>query len=243
MKIMGAALVAATLAFGSAASASVMTFDFDDANNGQKSYSKYNFTFDPTNFNSGQCFQPVDNGNGSCFHEVKNGDPTFLTEDSGSSYDLLSFFFNLEGKGGTAPNTQYFEVVGDNGKTVRFDFLQDYTTVAGVSIFEYSYDKKTGAQSLSSPVGKLSKNTDYFVLFDNIFDGVKQISFDPSETAQVRIDCVSVSTDGSNQTKDGLTSCKPTLAPVPLPASAMLLIGGIGGLGGLGALRKLFRRV
>ncbi len=241
MKFLGLAVgaLATTLLVGVNVgnAATIITHDFDDASNGQSSYTKDGYTYAPTNYNSSSsCYTAVvvGPGNGSCFLEVTNGTPTSLTRSS-NAFDLLAFYFNFQG---TAPNT--LDLYGFTSGILN---VPDTTTpnwsVTTTIALGSSYDG-TGDFTIyeeddfiTAYTSDLKKGDGYFALFNsNFFDGVTQFVWEAAENKQIRVDCVSTSTDGANITASQLGGCTgATTAPVPLPAAGFLLIGALGGLG------------
>ncbi len=227
MNIFRSVAIASAVVVGmaGAASAAVITHDFDDANNGQHSYQKDGYTYTPMNFNSASsCYTAVvvGPGNGNCFLETTNGTPTDLTEDTGAAFDLLSFYFNFQG---TAPNT--LDLFADGVKTTTIALGTSYSGAGDFKI--YKEDDFTTAFT-----GALKKQKGYFVLFNNdLFDGIKKFTWEAAENKQIRVDCVSIGTGGSNITASELGACAPTTPPnvVPLPAGAILMLTALGGLG------------
>lgn len=215
----------------SAASASTVTqlIHFDDATNGDSTYTTFdgNFFFSPTNLASGNCAADTNPpGNGSCVHEVGNGvvsDMTRLTGDK--TFSLLSFYVSVQGQG----NTNYFKI-DDGTVSHQFDFNSTYANMT-------DYPSGTAA-------GAISQNGKYIVDVSGLsgFDDISKVTFSASATARIRIDCVVASFDGTTTDPyDPKTSCglagDPPGGVIPLPAGLPLLLSAIG-IGGLMSRRK-----
>ena len=84
-------------------------------------------------------------------------------------------------------------------------------------------------------VGDLQHNVQYVADVSGL-DGLKNIQsifFSTPATANVRVDCIRVSFDGSTSDPAGDGVCNleaPTTTPVPLPAGLPLLLAGLGAL-------------
>jgi hypothetical protein len=250
----GAALVAGVLAFSTSVNAIQVTqlIHFDDASNGWKWYSTAdrNFLFTPTNLQSSTlCADSTNGGNGSCV--IEGGQtvlplmtrPTNGTIDQGSthaltdasyvggagaganqSFDLDAFYFLLTGRGTFGGN--YLEVTGTRGGsliTPQFLLGQTYANVT-------NYDAG------GIPAGALDWNTGYVARFDTLFDSVTSILFSAFGSAQVRVDCVVATFDGT--TTEPLSSFDTGCGGASVPEPSILALLGIGFLG-IGAARKL----
>lgn len=204
------ALIAGVLTAPMAAYANPVTqlIHFDDAGNGWKWYSDVdkNFLFDPTNLQSSiQCADSTNGGNGSCVIEGNQGvlprmtRPEFGPQSQGSAsqnpvvsgtdqlFTLDSFYFLLTGNGTGAANA--ITASGSNGASFTFQLGGIYAGGPNVTFYE---DVNAG-----DPAGALVKNTGYVVEFGNLFKDVTWIQFGAPTTAQVRLDCVVATFDGT----------------------------------------------
>jgi PEP-CTERM motif len=249
----GAALVAGVLAFSTSVNATEVTqlIHFDDANNGWKWYSTAdrNFLFNPTNLQSSTlCADSTNGGNGSCVIEgtqtvlplmtrptnqtTSQGDNNLTNADfvggagpgANQSFDLDAFYFLLTGKGEFGGN--YLEVTGTRGGSlITTQFLLGMT-----------YANVTNYDAGGVPAGALDWNTGYVARFDTLFDSVTSIQFSAFGSAQVRVDCVVATFDGT--TTEPLSSFDSGCGGASVPEPSILALLGIGFLG-MGAARKL----
>jgi len=182
---------------------------FDDATNGWKWYSDVdrNFLFDPTNLQSStQCADSTSGGNGSCVIEGNQGvlprmtRPEVGPQSQGSAsedpivsgtdqlFTLDAFYFLLTGNGTGAENA--ITVTGSNSASYTFQLGGMYDSgPPEVTFYE-------GA-SAGDPAGALVKNTGYIVTFGDLFQDVDWIQFSAPRTAEVRLDCVVATFDGT----------------------------------------------
>ena len=221
---------------------------FDDANNGWKWYSTAdrNFLFDPTDLASDvKCADSTVGGNGNCVLEggqtslplmtrpevgttlQGSASPNTPPDASGDNllFDLDSFYFSLNGNGTHSGN--YLEVTGTfaDTSTSIVQFL-----LGSSSPYVTNYNSGGAA-------GTLDWNTGYVATFDKLFDNVESIQFTAYGSAQVRLDCVVATFDGS--TDEPLSSFNGgcgTTTTIPEPSILALL--GIGFLG-FGVAKKL----
>jgi PEP-CTERM motif len=251
----GGALVAGVLAFSTAVNAIPVTqlIHFDDASNGWKWYSTAdrNFLFNPTNLQSSTlCADSTNGGNGSCLIEGTQTvlplmtRPTNGTIDQGSTHDLTdasyvggagpgdnqlfdldAFYFLLTGKGEFGGN--YLEVTGT---------FADNSTSTAQFLLGQTYANVTNYDAGGVPAGALDWNTGYVATFDTLFDNVKSIQFTAYGSAQVRVDCVVATFDGT--TTEPLSSFDGGCGGASVPEPSILALLGIGFLG-MGAARKL----
>lgn len=241
----GGLLLATAMAFSAPAQAELVTqlIHFDDANNGWKWYSDVdrNFLFDPTNLQSSTlCADSTSGGNGSCVIEGTQGvlplmtRPQFGTTLQGSassdpdasgqllSFTLDAFYFLLTGKGEGSENA--ITVTGSNGKTFTFALGDNYD---GAAMPDVTFYEGVNAGDLA---GDLLKNTGYIATFGDLFSDVSWIQFSAPSTAQVRLDCVVATFDGSTTQPQSSYSGGCGASQVPEPASLALLGAGLIGL-------------
>jgi hypothetical protein len=265
--LMCAALTGAMTTVATMASAAEVTqlIHFDDANNGWKWYSDVdlNFLFDPTNLQSSVlCADSTNGGNGSCVIEgtqtvlPKMTRPEVGPQSQGSASDdpivsgtdqaftLDAFYFLLTGKGEGADNA--ITATGSNGQSFTFQLGGNYDAPGAPDVTFY-----VGG----APAGDLVKDTGYVVSFGDLFKDVTWIQFSAAKDAQVRLDCVVATFDGTTteplsgfnggcgtgtqtteQTTDnpGGTSTGPTQGPEP----ALLSMLGVGLAGAAYRLRR-----
>jgi hypothetical protein len=216
-KLLSALTVAVLMVPVAAGAAVTQLIHFDDADNGWKWYSDKdnNFLFNPTNLDSSTlCADSTNGGNGSCvleggqtslpkmtrpqFGPNVNGvpsqgsaSPNNPPEVSGVDqlFTLDSFYFLLTGKGEGADNA--IIVTGSNSLTYTFQLGSNYDAPGAPDITFYE-----GANA-GSPAGDLVKNTGYVVTFGDLFKDVTYIQFSAAADAQVRLDCVVATFNGT----------------------------------------------
>lgn len=264
-----AALAAGLLAVPMAASAAIVTqlIHFDDANNGWGWYSDKdrNFLFNPTNLQSGNCALSTAGGNGSCVIEPNQGVLPLMTRptnwgtapaaglafgDNGpnkqpsnygisgkASFTLNSFYFFLDGNGSAGENA--ITVTDNDGTT--FDFLLGgtYTGPIGTSPVVTLYTPP----GVGGAAGALDNQIGYIVNFGDLFKDVTEIQFSSAGSAQVRLDCIVATFDGSTTeglkpgTTCGLGNGGPPPTDLPEPGTLGLLSLALLGLGVAGRRR------
>jgi hypothetical protein len=211
------ALAAAALAAPMAASAALVTqlIHFDDASNGWKWYSDkdLNFLFDPTNLQSSTlCANSTNGGNGSCVIEGTQGALPKMTRpktgpqsqgDTNSApavtgadpFTLDAFYFLLNGEGGrdkdTGAGLNAITVAGSNGTSFTFKLGSNWDAGGAPDVRFYE-----GANA-GALAGDLVKDTGYIVTFGDLFKDVTWIQFSAPSTAQVRLDCVVATFEGT----------------------------------------------
>jgi hypothetical protein len=107
------------------------------------------------------------------------------------------------------------------------------TSIALGSSYDGTGDFRIYKASDTSSVftGVLEQQTGYFVVFNDLFDGITKFTWDAVDNKQIRVDCVSISPDGANISASDLGNCEASTPNViPLPAAGWLLIAGLGGL-------------
>lgn len=213
-----AALAAGLLAVPMTASAAIVTqlIHFDDAGNGDSWYSDVdnNFLFDPTNLQSANlCALSTNGGNGNCVIEAtqtvlplmtrpttgpsvngqpSQGSPNRAPVVSGRElFTLNSFYFLLTGNGSRGENA--LTVTDNDG--IFFEFLLGgtYAGPIGTSPVVTRYTPP----GIGGPAGALDNQIGYIVNFGDLFKDVTSIQFSSAGSAQVRIDCVVATFDGT----------------------------------------------
>jgi hypothetical protein len=248
LAVLGAAVLAAPMA----ASAALVTqlIHFDDADNGWKWYSDVdlNFLFDPTNLQSSTlCADSTSGGNGSCVIEGTQGGlptmtrPTTGPDSQGSastdpvysgpsqSFTLDSFYFLLTGNGTGSENA--ITVTGSNSVTFTLALGTNWDGGAAPDVLLYEG---------GGLAGNLVKDTGYIATFGSLFQNVTYIAFTAPSSAQVRLDCVVATFDGTTtQPLQSGSTCGlgDNQVPVPVSAPATLALVGLGLLGA-GAMRR-----
>ena len=262
-------LIAGVLTAPMAANAALVTqlIHFDDANNGWKWYSTAdrNFLFDPTNLQSSTlCADSTNGGNGSCVIEGTQGvlpkmtRPTVGTTDQGSAsnpsdatgpdlrFTLDSFYFLLTGNGTGAENA--ITATGSNLASFTFQLGGNYD---GAPLPDVTFYEGLSAGALA---GSLNKNTGYIASFGTLFQDVTWIQFSAPTSAQVRLDCVVTTFDGTTtEPLSGFTtgcgtsttsntsttsSTSNTSGNVPEPSSGALALLAVALLGGSLMMRR-----
>lgn len=245
------ALVSALLAFSSASDAALVTqlIHFDDAGNGWKWYSDVdtNFLFNPTNLQSStQCADSTNGGNGSCVIESNQGVLPLMTrpavgptsqgsanQDPDASgllaFTLDSFYFLLTGNGTGSENA--ISVSGSNGANYTFQLGGNYDAAGAPDVAFYE------GVNAGDPAGDLGKNIGYVASFDNLFEGVSWIQFSAPSSAQVRLDCVVATFEGTTTQPRSSFNGGCGGGQIPEPGTLALL-----GFGLLGVMRLAGRR-
>lgn len=124
-----------------------------------------------------------------------NDDP--IVQGGNLSFTLDSFYFLLNGEGGTDPNTG----AGLNAITVAASTGVSFTfalggTYAGPIATDPVITFYEGANA-GDPAGALVKDTGYIATFGDLFANVEWIQFSAPTTAQLRLDCVVATFDGT----------------------------------------------
>jgi hypothetical protein len=151
-----------------------------------------------------------------------------------------------------AQSSNFFDVYDDDGDIFRFMVGQVYDGTNGVTVV--SADTFT--------VGTVNADDGWFAIFANSFtinvgqrsgqvgsfDNIQMWSWNASDVANTRIDCVTISktANGDNidassasSARSALSSCAPTPPEViPLPAAGWLLLAGVGGLAAMRGRKK-----
>ena len=243
LSILAVGLLAAPLA----ANAVTQLIHFDDASNGWKWYSDadYNFLFDPTSLQSSSlCADSTNGGNGSCVIEGSQGvlprmtRPEFGPTSQGSAnedpdvsgadlpFTLDAFYFLLTGNADGAANA--ITVTGSNGASFTFQLGGTYATNPAVTFYE--------GLNAGGAAGSLVKNTGYVATFGNLFSGVSWIQFSAPSSANVRLDCV-VATFNGTTTEPRSSFSGGCGSGVQVLEPGVLALLGLG-LAGLGFARR-----
>lgn len=241
MKIAFAAGALALSASYASATTVTQLIHFDDANNGQKTYTTAdgNFHFDPTNLQSSSlCADSTSGGNGSCLIEGKQGVLPMMTRLTGNGvFSLDSFYFLLTGKGTGASNA--ITATAFNGMSQTASVTFHLGALFG-NVTNYS-------DGLAA--GSLVKNTGYVADLTSIagFKDITKVQFSAALSAQVRLDCISTTFVGStSEPKSGFKNgCGlgdddggGGGGTIPLPAGLPLLLTAFGAFGLLRARKK-----
>jgi hypothetical protein len=175
-------------------------------------------TIDGVYYAGGFQYDPYNPMNGHCYTDPcdkEAGGQNLVGELSRTSepytFDLLGFYFNLQGAGGKAIN--FLTVAAFDGDVLRgsVDFVLG-SLLSGYSN-DYSLVRVNEGAGQCDYAVYICDVTGYSVsIFSSLFEGVTSVRFIASENANARIDDLSMSV-------------------VPLPAGGLLLLSALGGLG------------
>ncbi|MEO3414715.1 VPLPA-CTERM sorting domain-containing protein [Roseovarius sp. CAU 1744] len=226
-----AGALALCASFASAATVTQL-IHFDDTNNGAKDYTTAdgNFFFDPTNFQSSVlCADTTSGGgNGSCLIEGTQGVLPMMTRLTGDGvFSLDSFYFLLTGNGTGASNAITATAFNGAVQTATATFHLG-------ALFPNVTNYSDGAAA-----GPLAKNTGYIADLTSIagFKDITKIQFSAATSAQIRLDCIVASFDGT--TSEPASGFKhpcgvdedPPGGVIPVPAGLPLLLSAMGVFG------------
>ena len=151
-------------------------------------------------------------GTNPCSHVNDNATITITRTDTISLFDILSATFRFQGQG--------------NGNGILFEGLLS-GSVVGTASFLIGASSGFGDAILALGSTPINRRVDYKALFNSNFAGIDTFRITSVKTgnnsAQVRVDSIAGS-----------------VAPIPVPAAGLLLLGA---LGGLAALRRRRRAV
>lgn len=217
------AIVAATFACGAASAATVpVVVNFDNPlapAAADSSYTVDGYTVSPVNRQNGQCYS------GFCTIESGQGNLPDITREDGNLFNLTSFWFSLQGNGQKSEN--FIEVIGYNGlaivKSLKISIEDLFLSLSPSSIAYVVGEGGTQTNDDDCKNTVVCKGTGYGVTLSG-FTGLTKVDFGSATSANVRLDDIGLSRD---------------VPPVPLPAAAWLLLGGIGGLAALRRRKKV----
>ena len=258
---------AAFFASAVSASAAVIGFDFEDANNGWSTYESQGYIFEPINLNSStRCADDGPNPK-HCFLEVTQGDPTELMADTETDpgeerwedglttddedFDLLAFYINFQGAGANDDNfmrvydhSGVFDEITETWSGGAYDFIEfqlDASYLAADSGINGFTIYEANAIELGPYEGVLNGQTGYVVVIaDGFLEGATSVFWNASDGANNRVDCVYIGSEAGDKDTFGVSQTLGNCGPpeiVPLPAAGWLLIGG---LASLVAVRKRY---
>jgi hypothetical protein len=216
---LGALIGAATLALGmgaGTAAASTYTIKFE-GDQTQPTYAEGDFIvggLSQSSWNNGNCYL------GSCIQEAQEGVIATVAHKDGLAFDLISFYFHLQGVSGGGGDDIY-----ENNCTHNCVSVYDISEATEILLasFVVRQDVPDGTEVVksvdASSVSVIAHNTGYIATFTPEVSGLTLLSFNSFPNANVRIDEITLR---GPQT--------PTPSAVPLPAAGWLLIGGLGAL-------------
>ncbi|SDN58753.1 hypothetical protein SAMN05216196_101988 [Lutimaribacter pacificus] len=232
-KLLAGAASTAVLFFVSVAGASAATLSteitFEDgvvSPNANGSVVWDGYLVEPTNITSGQC------ESGDCTLESGNGPLPVITRQSDSVlFDFKSFWFSMQGKGGTtdAQNSFYVEGFDENNisvKKITFTLSDAIGVFTDYTIVQKTGEGGTGTGDSACENDKICKSVGYAVTLGSAFENLSRVEFLATETANTRLDSMLFEREGD-----------PGGGVIPLPAGLPLLLTAVG-IGGLIGRRK-----
>lgn len=233
----GVALSAAVMTMAGAASAAVIGFDDVMGGNPNGSYEEDGFSFTPNSGTNGNC--PV-TADAPCVKELHQGEITTMTKLTPGTFDILGFDFLLVGSGNNNENQNNVSSMVLTG----FDPEHMFEIKMGDALGTFTNYILTTVTGVAT--GVVDFNQGYRVTFLNgFFDGLTEAQFTTiGQTYETCINpnngrpkpnCTPGWVDSGNAQARIDNIVTADVAPVPVPASGLLLAGA---LAGFAALRR-----